>query len=68
MKIIIFGNGIFNANDAKERARAIVLATTFWDEPEKVKEAQKMIDERQSMLGLDVNSLELRMQERGGSS
>jgi pyridoxal 5'-phosphate synthase pdxS subunit len=56
------------ANDAKERARAIVLATTFWDEPEKVKEAQKMIDERQSMLGLDVNTLELKMQERGGSS
>jgi len=34
----------------------------------KVKEAQKMIDERQSMLGLDVNTLELRMQDRGGSS
>ncbi len=65
---IFVGSGIFNANDAKERARAIVLATTFWDEPEKVKEAQKMIDERQSMLGLDVNSLELRMQDRGGSS
>ena len=30
--------------------------------------AQKMIDERQSMLGLDVNTLELRMQERGGSA
>ena len=65
---IFVGSGIFNANDAKERARAIVLATTFWDEPEKVKEAQKMIDERQSMLGLDVNTLELKMQERGGSS
>ncbi len=62
------GSGIFNANDAKERARAIVLATTFWNESDKVKEAQKMIDERQSMLGLDVNTLELRMQERGGSS
>jgi pyridoxal 5'-phosphate synthase pdxS subunit len=61
---IFVGSGIFNANDAKERARAIVLATTFWDEPEKVKEAQKMIDERQSMLGLDVNTLELKMQER----
>ena len=65
---IFVGSGIFNANDAKERARAIVLATTFWDEPEKVKEAQKMIDERQSMLGLDVNTLELKMQERGGTS
>jgi pyridoxal 5'-phosphate synthase pdxS subunit len=65
---IFVGSGIFNADDAKERARAIVLATTFWNESDKVKEAQKMIDERQSMLGLDVNTLELRMQERGGSS
>ena len=65
---IFVGSGIFNAEDAKERARAVVLATTFWNEPEKVKEAQKMIDERQSMLGLDVTTLELRMQERGGSA
>lgn len=65
---IFVGSGIFKAEDAKERARAIVLATTFWDEPDKVKEAQKMIDERQSMLGLDVNTLELRMQERGSSA
>ncbi|AJM93335.1 pyridoxal 5'-phosphate synthase lyase subunit PdxS [Nitrosopumilus piranensis] len=65
---IFVGSGIFNANDAPERARAIVLATTFWDETDKVKEAQKMIDERQSMLGLDVKTLELRMQDRGGSA
>ena len=65
---IFVGSGIFNANDAQERARAIVLATTFWDEPSKVKEAQKMIDERESMLGLDVKTLELRMQDRGGSA
>jgi len=44
------------------------LATTFWNESDKVKEAQKMIDERQSMLGLDVKTLELKMQERGSSS
>jgi pyridoxal 5'-phosphate synthase pdxS subunit len=65
---IFVGSGIFKAKDAKERARAVVLATTFWDEPDKVKEAQKMIDERQSMLGLDVNELELRMQERGSTA
>jgi pyridoxal 5'-phosphate synthase pdxS subunit len=45
---IFVGSGSFNANDAKERARAIVLATTFWDEPEKVKEAQKMIESKRS--------------------
>lgn len=65
---IFVGSGIFNADDAKERAQAIVLATTFWNESSKVKEAQKMIDERQSMLGLDVKTLELRMQDRGGSA
>ena len=65
---IFVGSGIFNSDDAKERARSIVLATTFWNEPEKVKEAQKMIDEKQSMLGLDVKTLELKMQERGSSA
>jgi len=65
---IFVGSGIFKAEDAKERARAVVLATTFWEDPEKVKEAQKMIDERQSMLGLDIKELELRMQERGSTS
>jgi len=64
---IFVGSGIFKAEDAKERARAVVLATTFWEEPDKVKEAQKMIDERQSILGLDVKDLELKMQERGGT-
>ncbi len=65
---VFVGSGIFKAEDAKERARAVVLATTFWEDPEKVKEAQKMIDERQSMLGLDVKELELRMQERGSTA
>ncbi|MEM3143724.1 MAG: pyridoxal 5'-phosphate synthase lyase subunit PdxS [Candidatus Nitrosotenuis sp.] len=65
---IFVGSGIFKAEDAKERARAIVLATTFWEDADKVKEAQKMIDERQSMLGLDVKNLELRMQERGSAA
>ena len=65
---IFVGSGIFNSNDAKERARAVVLATTFWDEPDRVKDAQKMINERQSIAGLDVNTLELRMQDRGGTA
>ena len=51
-----------------ERARAVVLATTFWEDAKAVKAAQKMINEKQSILGLDVNDLELRMQERGGSA
>jgi len=65
---IFVGSGVFKADDAKERAQAIVLATTFWEDPDKVKEAQKMIDERQSMLGLDTKDLELKMQERGSTA
>ena len=65
---IFVGSGIFSADDAQQRANAIVLATTFWNESDKVKEAQKMIDERQSIHGLDVKTLELRMQDRGGSA
>ena len=65
---IFVGSGIFSADDAQERANAIVLATTFWNESDKVTEAQKMIDERQSIPGLDVKTLDLRMQDRGGSA
>ncbi len=62
---VFVGSGIFKSEDPAERARAIVLATTFYDDPSIVAEAQRMIDERKSMLGLDVKNLELRMQERG---
>jgi pyridoxal 5'-phosphate synthase pdxS subunit len=37
----------------------------FYDDPSVVSEAQKMVDERKSMAGLDVRTLELKMQERG---
>jgi len=50
-----------------ERAKAIVLATTYFDDPKIVMEAQKMVDERKSMLGLDTKNLDLKMQERGPS-
>ena len=65
---IFVGSGIFKSEDAANRARAVVLATTFWDQPGRVREAQEMIDERMSMPGLDAASMELRMQERGAAS
>lgn len=65
---IFVGSGIFKSDDARNRARAVVLATTFWDKPERVREAQEMVDEQQSMLGLDTTKLELRMQERGSDA
>src|SRR3989475_8859882 len=59
------GSGIFKSDDPAQRARAVVLATTFYDDPKIVMEAQKMVDEKKSMLGMDTKKLELRMQERG---
>ncbi|MFZ8857534.1 MAG: pyridoxal 5'-phosphate synthase lyase subunit PdxS, partial [Candidatus Caldarchaeales archaeon] len=38
---------------------------TYWDRPEKVLEAQRMVSEAKSMTGMDLKTLELRMQERG---
>jgi len=63
---IFVGSGIFKSKDPQERAEAIVLATTYYDDPEIVMEAQMMIDEKKSMIGMDVKTLDLRMQERGG--
>ena len=63
---VFIGSGIFKSDDPAQRARAVVLATTFYDNPKIVMEAQKMVDEKKSLLGMDTNNLELRMQERGG--
>ena len=62
---IFVGSGIFKAEDPLERAKSVVIATTYFDDPKTVLEAQKMIDEKKSMLGLDTKNLDLRMQERG---
>jgi pyridoxal 5'-phosphate synthase pdxS subunit len=62
---IFVGSGIFKAEDPLERAKAVVIATTYFDDPTTVLQAQKMIDEKKSMLGLDAKNLNLKMQERG---
>jgi pyridoxal 5'-phosphate synthase pdxS subunit len=65
---VFVGSGIFKSEDPAQRARAVVLATTFFDDPKVVRDAQKMVDEKKSLLGLDTKNLELRMQERGQSA
>lgn len=62
---VFVGSGIFKSEDPAQRARAVVLATTFYDDPKIVMEAQKMVDEKKSLLGVDTKNLDLRMQERG---
>ena len=62
---VFVGSGIFKSDDPAQRARAVVLATTFHDDRKIVMEAQKMVDEKKSLLGMDTSKLELRMQQRG---
>lgn len=64
---VFVGSGIFKSSDPEARAHAIVLATAYWDDPETVLEAQRMVSEKASMLGLDVRQLkpEELMQVRG---
>jgi pyridoxal 5'-phosphate synthase pdxS subunit len=64
---IFVGSGIFKSSDPESRARAIVLATTYYDDPETVVEAQRMVSEKAAMLGIDIRTLEPEqlMQVRG---
>jgi pyridoxal 5'-phosphate synthase pdxS subunit len=62
---VFVGSGIFKAEDPTERARSVVVAVTYYDDPKVVAEAQKMVDERKSMMGTGTKELPLRMQERG---
>ncbi len=64
---VFVGSGIFKSEDPDTRARSIVLATTYYDQPQTVTEAQDLVDEKRSMSGLDIKNLEYRMQERGTS-
>ncbi|ABO07647.1 pyridoxal 5'-phosphate synthase lyase subunit PdxS [Pyrobaculum calidifontis] len=64
---VFVGSGIFKSQDPERRAEAIVLATAYWDDPEAVAEAQKMVSEKASMMGIDIRALkpEELLQTRG---
>lgn len=62
---VFVGSGIFKSSDPEARARAIVIATTQYDNPQMVLEVSQQLGE--AMPGLDIrklNSNEL-LQERG---
>ena len=61
---VFVGSGVFKSDDPAARAESIVIATTYWDHPDIVVEAQQMIDETKSMSGMDLEST-YRMQDRG---
>ncbi len=60
---VFVGSGIFKSKDPAKMARAIVMAVTYWNDPEMLLKVSEDIGE--PMPGLEVESLEVRMQERG---
>jgi pyridoxal 5'-phosphate synthase pdxS subunit len=60
---IFVGSGIFKSSDPKQTAEAIVLATHHFEDSNVVAEACEMVGE--AMPGLEIDSLEVRMDERG---
>jgi pyridoxal 5'-phosphate synthase pdxS subunit len=62
---VFVGSGIFKSQDPLERAKAIVEATTHYNEPEILAEVSKGLGE--PMKGIDIKTLskEERLQERG---
>ena len=62
---IFVGSGIFKAGDPAKRAKAIVVATTYYKDAKVLVEVSKDLGE--AMSGIDISSLrpEDRMQERG---
>jgi pyridoxal 5'-phosphate synthase pdxS subunit len=65
---IFVGSGIFRSEDPELRAKATVLATSHWNQPERVYEAQEMVNEEKAMLGLTGSEMGYSMQERGAKS
>jgi pyridoxal 5'-phosphate synthase pdxS subunit len=53
---VFVGSGIFKSDDPEARARAIVKAATFYNDPAKLLEASEGLGI--GMLGLDVSKLE----------
>ena len=62
---VFVGSGIFKSGNPEARARAIVKATTYYDDPSVISEASKGLGE--AMVGLNVNDVPAphRLAERG---
>ncbi len=55
---IFVGSGIFKSTDPRKFAKAIVDATTHFDDPDVVMEACRSLGESEAMAGLDVRTLD----------
>ena len=60
---VFVGSGIFKAENPEVRAKAIVLATTYYNDPKVVAEASENLGE--AMSGLEISEIKERYAERG---
>ncbi|MEE9298821.1 MAG: pyridoxal 5'-phosphate synthase lyase subunit PdxS [Acidimicrobiia bacterium] len=62
---VFVGSGVFKSGDPAQRARAIVEAVTYFEDPEMVAKVSRGLGE--AMVGIEIDKLldEDRMQERG---
>ncbi|MCY3410231.1 MAG: pyridoxal 5'-phosphate synthase lyase subunit PdxS [Candidatus Heimdallarchaeota archaeon] len=66
---VFVGSGIYKSEDPENRAAAIVYAVTHWNNPDKVLEAQSMVNEKLSMPGIDAFKMQEdeKIQSRGST-
>ena len=62
---VFVGSGIFKSEDPEKRARAVVHATTHWQEPEEVLAASRDLGDAMPGLELDQLADHERFAERG---
>jgi pyridoxal 5'-phosphate synthase pdxS subunit len=55
---IFVGSGIFKSTDPKKFARAVVDATTHYDDPKAVLDASRSLGESSAMPGLDIRTMD----------
>lgn len=60
---VFVGSGIFKSQDPARRAKAIVLATTYYNDPKVLAEVSEDLGE--AMAGLEIKDLNEKMAERG---
>lgn len=60
---VFVGSGIFKSKNPAKRARAIVLATMHYNDPEMLAKVSE--DLQEPMFGIQANDVQIKMQERG---
>jgi len=60
---VFVGSGVFKSKDPAKMAKAIVMAVTYWNDPEMLLKISEDIGT--PMEGLEIEELDVRLQERG---